>query len=126
MGTLPGDPALHLPSEACCAMTASTGTALSAASDEAAPGEATASVTVCNERGLHARAAARLVKTLEPYEAEVDVIYRGERVSGRSIMGLLMLGAGPGSPLDLAASGTQADSALEAVRSLIARGFDEE
>lgn len=87
---------------------------------------ASASVTIVNERGLHARAAARLVKALEPFDAELEVGYRGESVSGRSIMGLLMLGAGPGCPVLLSATGAEASAALDAARRLIERGFDEE
>ena len=60
-------------------------------------------MVICNQRGLHARAAARFVKLAEQFESEVWVERDGQSVSGRSIMGLMMLAAGPGSPILLAA-----------------------
>jgi len=60
-------------------------------------------VMIRNQRGLHARAAARFVKLAEQFDAEVTVVRDGQAVSGRSIMGLMMLAAGPGAPVELAA-----------------------
>ncbi len=83
-------------------------------------------LTVCNRRGLHARAAARFVNLAERYCAAVDVVKNGEVVSARSIMGLMMLGAGRGSQIELRAEGWDAKEALEALAGLIETGFDEQ
>ena len=82
--------------------------------------------TFCNQRGLHARAAARFVKTAGQFEAEVWVRKNGTEVSGRSIMGLMMLAAAPGSVIELAATGRQAEAAVAALTELIECKFDEE
>jgi phosphocarrier protein HPr len=84
------------------------------------------SVIVPNRRGLHARAAARLVTTAERFGASVEVLKDGQAVSARSIMGLMMLGAGPGSELVLRAVGWDAKEALDALAALIEAGFDEQ
>lgn len=84
------------------------------------------SVIVSNRRGLHARAAARLVTTAERFGASVEVLKDGQAVSARSIMGLMMLGAGPGSELVLRAEGWDAREALDAIAALIEAGFDEQ
>lgn len=82
-------------------------------------------VEIINRLGLHARAAAKLVETVAAYQASIR-IGRGERlVDARSIMALLMLGAGQGSRLRLQVEGSDADTALAAVMELIARRFDE-
>jgi phosphocarrier protein HPr len=83
-------------------------------------------VTICNKRGLHARAAARFVKLAWQYNAEVMVSKNGTAVSGRSIMGLMMLAAGPGTAVELSASGPEAVRAIEALAALICGGFNEE
>jgi phosphocarrier protein len=82
-------------------------------------------VTIVNERGLHARAAAKFVKLLEGFDATITVERGGVSVDGRSIMGLMMFGAGPGSEIQLSATGTEAEAAMAALTDLIARGFDE-
>jgi phosphocarrier protein len=82
-------------------------------------------VTIVNERGLHARAAAKFVKTVDTFAASVTVERGGVTVDGRSIMGLMMFGAGPGSELLLSVTGPDAQSAADALCDLIARGFDE-
>jgi phosphocarrier protein HPr len=82
--------------------------------------------TICNQRGLHARAAARFVKTAQQFDAEVLVRKNGTEVSGRSIMGLMMLAAAPGTIIELAATGRQADAAVTALAKLIECKFDEE
>jgi phosphocarrier protein len=83
-------------------------------------------VEIVNERGLHARAAAEFVKLAERFEAEITVARAGTEVSGRSILGLMMLGASPGTEVDLAASGRQAEEALEALAALVANKFHED
>ena len=83
-------------------------------------------VTICNQRGLHARAAARFVKTAGQFDAEVLVRKNGTEVSGRSILGLMMLAAAPGTVIELAATGRQAEAAVTALADLIECKFDEE
>ncbi|HVA14648.1 MAG TPA: HPr family phosphocarrier protein [Stellaceae bacterium] len=80
---------------------------------------------ICNRRGLHARAAAKFVKLAFEFDAEVIVAKGESAVSGRSIMGLMMLAAGPGTEIDLAATGPDAERAVDALAALIAGGFDE-
>ena len=82
--------------------------------------------TICNQRGLHARAAARFVKTAGQFDAEVLVRKNGTEVCGRSIMGLMMLAAAPGTVIELAATGRQAEAAVTALAKLIECKFDEE
>jgi phosphocarrier protein len=98
----------------------------SAPSSPSGPAELRRSVTILNKRGLHARAAARFVKLAWEYDAEVTVTKTGSSVSGRSIMGLMMLAAGPGSTVELSAAGPDAAAALDALAALIAGGFNEE
>ena len=83
-------------------------------------------VTIRNQRGLHARAAAKFVKTAEAYDAEIRVVKDETEVLGTSIMGLMMLAAGPGTEIDLRASGREAEAALDALAVLIDRKFDED
>jgi phosphocarrier protein len=83
-------------------------------------------VTIVNSRGLHARAAAKFVKLADRFDAVVMVERGGVSVDGRSIMGLMMFGAGPGSDLRLSATGIDAQAALAALADLVARGFDED
>jgi phosphocarrier protein len=83
-------------------------------------------VTICNKRGLHARAAARFVKLAWQFDAEILVAKNGAAVSGRSIMGLMMLAAGPGTAIELRATGPEAERALAALADLISGGFDEQ
>ncbi len=82
-------------------------------------------LAIRNERGLHARAAARFVKLLDRYDVEMTVRKGDTEVSGRSIMGLMMLAAGPGSQIEVSASGADAAAALDAIADLVFRGFDE-
>jgi phosphocarrier protein len=86
----------------------------------------TRTVTIVNRRGLHARAAAKLVTLAEQFSANVDVLRDGQEVSARSIMGLMMLGAGMGSTLLLRAEGFDAHEALEAIAGLVEAGFNEQ
>lgn len=83
-------------------------------------------VTIPNSRGLHARAAAKLVALAERYSACVSVVRDGERVPACSIMGLMMLGAGKGSAVTVEAEGWDAREALDAVAGLVEAGFHED
>ena len=86
----------------------------------------TATLNICNTRGLHARASAKFVKLASSFESEIHVTRDGVTVDARSIMGLLMLGAGIGCSIDVSAEGPDADEAIEALRDLVARKFDED
>jgi phosphocarrier protein HPr len=92
----------------------------------AVPGTVHRTVTICNLRGLHARASARFVKTAAQFDAEVQVRKNGTEVSGRSIMGLMMLAAAPGAVIELTASGPQAAEAVAALADLIECKFNED
>ena len=83
-------------------------------------------VTICNRRGLHARAAAKFVAMAERFGASVDVVKDTQTVSARSIMGLMMLGAGKGAKIELRADGFDAKEALDALTALVEAGFNEE
>jgi phosphocarrier protein len=83
-------------------------------------------VEIINERGLHARASAKFVKVASGFDAEVMVSRDGQTVDARSIMGLMMLAAGIGSTIDIAAEGPEAEAALDALSALIANRFDED
>lgn len=83
-------------------------------------------VMICNKRGLHARAAAKFVTMAERFGASVDVVGGGQTVPARSIMGLMMLGAGRGSTIELRAEGWDAKEALDALAALVEAGFDEQ
>jgi phosphocarrier protein len=83
-------------------------------------------LVICNRRGLHARAAAKFVNTAERYGAVVEVAAFGQVVSAQSIMGLMMLGAGQGSIIELRAEGWDAKEALEALVTLVEAGFNEQ
>jgi phosphocarrier protein HPr len=85
-----------------------------------------ASVEIVNERGLHARASAKFVKLASGFDAEVRVSKDGQTVDARSIMGLMMLAAGPGAFIEIDAEGPQAQEALAALAALVANRFDEE
>lgn len=83
-------------------------------------------VEIVNERGLHARASAKFVKLAAGFDAEVTVSRDGQTVDARSIMGLMMLAAGPGSTIEIAAEGAEAAAALDALCALVSNRFDEE
>lgn len=83
-------------------------------------------VEIVNERGLHARASAKFVKLAAGYDAEVTVSKDGQTVDARSIMGLMMLAAGPGAHIEITAEGADAEAVLEALAALVANRFDEE
>jgi phosphocarrier protein len=83
-------------------------------------------LTICNSRGLHARASAKFVRCAERFDADVHVSRDGQTVGGTSIMGLMMLAAACGSTIDVAADGPEAKAALDAIEALVAAKFDEE
>ena len=86
---------------------------------------ARASVSICNAKGLHARASAKFVKLAERFEAAVSVRRDASVVGGTSIMGLMMLAAGPGATIEIAATGSDAEDAIAALSALVADGFGE-
>lgn len=90
------------------------------------PDIVSATADICNTRGLHARASAKFVKLASSFEAEIQVTRDGQTVDARSIMGLLMLGAGNGCAVDISAEGPDAAEAIEALMDLVARKFDED
>jgi phosphocarrier protein HPr len=81
---------------------------------------------IVNKRGLHARASAKFVQMVERFEAEIWVTKGSETVGGTSIMGLMMLSAGPGTSITVSAAGPQAQAALDAITELVAAKFNEE
>ncbi len=83
-------------------------------------------LTIVNRKGLHARAAARFVKTASPFDAGITVGRDGREVDGRSIMGLLTLAASQGRDIIVKASGRQKDEILSALSELVVMGFYEE
>ncbi|MFQ5957935.1 MAG: HPr family phosphocarrier protein [Alphaproteobacteria bacterium] len=93
--------------------------------DAAAGAVVRRTVVIENERGLHARAAAKFVQVAGSFDADITVQKDGTVVSGRSIMGLMMLAAGPGCEIELAASGREAEEAIESLARLVAAKFEE-
>ena len=85
-----------------------------------------ATVGICNQRGLHARASAKFVKLASTFDSEIRVTRDGVTVNALSIMGLLMLGAGIGCSIEVSAEGADAEEAIEALTDLVARKFDED
>src|SRR6195256_600320 len=81
---------------------------------------------IINKRGLHARASAKFVQMVERFNAEVWVTRGGETVGGTSIMGLMMLSAGPGTTIVVSAIGPEAQAAVDAITELVASKFNEE
>ncbi|MHB0771949.1 HPr family phosphocarrier protein [Bradyrhizobium sp. 5.13L] len=81
---------------------------------------------IVNKRGLHARASAKFVQLVERFDAQVWVTRGGETVGGTSIMGLMMLAAGPGTTITVAAAGADAEGALAAITELVESKFNEE
>ena len=105
-------------------------------SDEAAPGNKVGpgvpagaisrELPIINKRGLHARASAKFVQMVERFNAEVWVTRGSETVGGTSIMGLMMLAAGPGTSVIVSATGPEAQAAIDAIAELVASKFNEE
>ena len=83
-------------------------------------------LTIRNQRGLHARAASKFVKLAAQFDADITVSKDSQDVSGRSIMGLMMLAAGIGTTVDVACSGADATAAMDAITALIDDKFGEE
>ena len=81
---------------------------------------------IVNKKGLHARASAKFVQTVEKFDAEVTVTRGGETVGGTSIMGLMMLSAATGTEITVEASDKQAAEAMDAIIELVTSGFGEE
>ena len=81
---------------------------------------------ILNQKGLHARASAKFVQTVEKFDAEVRVTRGGETVGGDSIMGLMMLAAGPGTSISVEATGPDAARVIAALESLVAGRFGED
>ena len=90
------------------------------------PDKLRAEVTICNRKGLHARASAKFVKCAETFDARVRVLRDGQAVDGTSIMGLMMLAAGIGSVIVLEAEGAEAPAAIAALTALVQSGFGED
>ena len=90
------------------------------------PGAISRELPIINKRGLHARASAKFVQMVERFDAEVWVTKGSETVGGTSIMGLMMLSAGPGTSITVSASGPEAQAALNAITDLVAGKFNEE
>jgi phosphocarrier protein len=84
------------------------------------------SLGIANKRGLHARAAAKFVRTAGQFDSTIRVAFKGQEVSGLSIMGLMMLSAGIGSEIELACSGRQAVEAMAALSALVEGKFGED
>ena len=83
-------------------------------------------VQICNKKGLHARASAKFVQLVEKFDADVRVKRGNEIVGGTSIMGLMMLAAGPGTSITIEASGNQAAEVVDALAALVSGRFTEE
>jgi phosphocarrier protein len=81
---------------------------------------------IINKLGIHARPAALFVKTANRFKCDIFVEKDGEKVNGKSIMGLMMLAAGPGSRLKVHAEGNDASAALEEIEALISAKFNED
>jgi len=86
----------------------------------------TRTLTICNAKGLHARASARFVETVEGFDATARVCRDGQAVAGDSIMGLLMLAAAQGTTIDVTTNGPEAEALMAALDALVASRFGEE
>ena len=90
------------------------------------PASVTRVLEICNKKGLHARASAKFVQTVERFKAKVKVRRGNEEVGGTSIMGLMMLAAGPGTQITVEATGPQAAEVVEALANLVTSRFAED
>ena len=99
---------------------------MSGAGGNTTPGTLTRTLAIGNKRGLHARAAAKFVRTAGQFDAAIRVSFKGQDVSGLSIMGLMMLAAGIGSSIELSCSGRQALEAMTALSALVESKFGED
>jgi phosphocarrier protein HPr len=82
-------------------------------------------VTITNKLGLHARASAKLVQTLQSFQCNAWIVHRGREINAKSIMGVMMLAAGVGSVVTLRTDGADEAAAIDAMADLFARKFDE-
>ena len=98
----------------------------SSASPRARAGSIVRVMRIVNQKGLHARASAKFVQTVEKFDAEVRVSRGSETVGGTSIMGLMMLAAGPGTSITVEAHGKQAAEVVAALEALLAGRFQED
>ncbi len=89
-------------------------------------GKLTGIATILNQRGLHARAAAKFVKTAGAFKADIEVSRQGQSVSGLSIMGLMMLAASTGCEIEITCNGDDAQAAQYTLMELVANKFGEE
>lgn len=88
-------------------------------------GQVQKSLKIVNEKGLHARASAKFVEVVERHDARAEVSHGGMRVSGDSIMGLLMLAASKGTTIEVVTSGPQAEALAGALEVLVSDRFGE-
>ncbi len=93
---------------------------------DAAVGAVKRTLAIANKRGLHARAAAKFVRAAGTFDAVIKVSFKGQDVSGLSIMGLMMLAAGIGSSIEVSCSGRQATEALATLSALVEGKFGED
>ena len=91
-----------------------------------APGAVTRVLKIVNEKGLHARASAKFVQTVEKFDAKVTVSHKGDSAGGDSIMGLMMLAAGIGTSITVTATGPQAQEVITALDTLVSTRFGED
>jgi phosphocarrier protein len=91
----------------------------------ASEGAVSRTFIICNKKGLHARASAKFVQTVERFDAEVVVKRNGDSVGGTSIMGLMMLAAAPGTAITVEATGREAAEVVDALAALIDSRFGE-
>ena len=85
----------------------------------------TVSLKICNQRGLHARAASKFVKLVAEFSADVSVSKDGQKVTGKSILGLMMLAAAMGDTIEVTVSGADEIVVIEAIAELIENKFEE-
>lgn len=81
---------------------------------------------IVNEKGLHARASAKLVELVEGFDAEAEVTHDGQSTGADSIMGLMMLGASKGKTIEVETTGADAEALADAIEALVANRFGEE
>jgi phosphocarrier protein len=105
---------------------------MSAPASSSSPGEQPARdgkvvrvLEICNKKGLHARASAKFVQTVERFDADVKVTRGTETVGGTSIMGLMMLAAGTGTTITVEATGNEAAEVVDALEALVSCRFTE-
>ena len=106
-------------------MTESRGLTEECAEQPTRPGAVVRVIRIVNEKGLHARASAKFVQTVEKFEADVRVMRCGESVGGTSIMGLMMLAAAPGTTITVEATGKEAAAVIDALAALVESRFGE-